>query len=147
MYNQTILVGNLGSDVESRYTTSGVMVANFRMAVNKTWIDKDGNKQEKATWWRVSCWRTTAENVAKYLAKGSRVLVVGEDVEARPYLSKQGEPAAQLEITAVTVKFLSAKGEVAPGEATGLASAAQAVQNAPGGESDVKFMDDNSIPF
>lgn len=118
MFNQVILIGNLGSDVESRYTPSGVMVANFRMAVNKTWIGQDGQRQEKVTWWRVSCWRKTAEVVSQYLTKGQRVLVVGEDVEARPYLNKAGEPAASLEITAVTIKFLSAKGEGTPAATT-----------------------------
>lgn len=145
MYQQTLLIGNLSSDVESRYTPSGVMVANFRMATNKSWVDpSSGERKEKVTWWRVNCWRQTAENVAKYLTKGQRVMVVGEEVEARAYMNKQGEAAASLEVTAITVKFLSTKGE---GEAHGLSSATQAVQNTPGGESDVKFMEDSSIPF
>lgn len=119
MFQQTILIGNLGSDVESRYTPSGVMVANFRMATNETWVDQaSGERKEKVTWWRVSCWRQTAENAAKYLTKGQRVMVIGDKVEARPYTSKDGQPAASLEITAVTIKFLSAKGEVAQGAGT-----------------------------
>lgn len=149
MFQQILLVGNLSSDVESRYTPSGVMVANFRMATNKSWADATtGERKEKVTWWRVNCWRQTAENVAKYLTKGQRVMVIGEEVEARPYMNKQGEAAASLEMTAQVIKFLSAKGEVT-GEAHGLASAAQAVQNAPGSESDVKFMEDRAdiVPF
>lgn len=46
-YNKVILIGRLGKDPELRYTTSGTPVANFPLATSETYVDKDGNRQEK----------------------------------------------------------------------------------------------------
>ena len=70
MYQQIVLIGNLGNDPELRYTPSGVPVASFDLAVKKSWTDAEGGKQEKTTWFRVTAWRKLAEIAAQYLAKG-----------------------------------------------------------------------------
>lgn len=148
MYNQVILIGHLGNDPEMKYTPSGVAVTGFSLAVNKTWVDTaTGEKKEKTIWVRVSAWRKLAETASQYLAKGSRVMVVGEIEAVRAYTAKSGEPGASLEVTAQTIKFLSARNENGASESHGLASATQAVQNAPGNEADVLFMEDANIPF
>lgn len=110
MYQQITLVGNLGSDVELRYTPNGVPVASFSLAVSKTWM-KDGQRQEKTLWFRVSAWNKQAETVSQYLHKGSKVLVVGEIEEARAFTDRQGNNRASLEVTAQTIKFLSGRGD------------------------------------
>jgi len=135
VFQQTTLVGNVGNPPDMRYTPSGVPVCTFSLAVNKSWMDANGNKQDKTTWWRVTCWRKLAETVSQYVTKGMRVLVVGEDVEARAYTNRAGEAAASLEITANVVRFLSAKNE----NNHGAESAPQAVQDAPGSDMDVPF--------
>jgi single-strand DNA-binding protein len=112
MYSKIIIAGNIGGEVTMRYTPGGDPVTSFSLAVNKTWT-KDGVKQEKVTWWRVTCWRKLAEVAGQYLTKGQRVLVEGEDVEVRPYTDKNGAGAASLDLTASTIKFLSTKGETA----------------------------------
>lgn len=109
MYQQLVLIGNLGNDPELRYTPSGVSVASFNLAVNKSWTDAEGNKQDKTVWFRVSAWRKTAEIVSQYLTKGKQVLIVGEIEEARAYTDKEGNAKASLEVTAQTIKFLGAK--------------------------------------
>ena len=76
--NKAILVGNLGQDPELRHTTNGNSVANFSMATNRKWNDKDGVAQERTEWHRVVSWGKTAENVAKYLSKGRQAYVEGE---------------------------------------------------------------------
>ena len=106
MYQQFIAVGNLGSDVEMRYTPSGVPVASFNLAVNKSFVKEDGAKVEKTLWVRITCWRKLAETVAQYLTKGRQVMVVGEIEEARGYLDQEGNARASLEVTAQTVRFL-----------------------------------------
>ena len=63
MYQQFIAVGNLGSDVEMRYTPNGVPVASFNLAVNKSFVKEDGTKVEKTLWVRITCWRKLAETV------------------------------------------------------------------------------------
>lgn len=110
MYQQITLIGNLGNDPELRYTPNGVPVASFSLAVSKTWT-KDGQRQEKTLWFRVSAWNKQAETVSQYLHKGSKVLVVGEIEEARTYTDRQGNNRASLEVTAQTIKFLSGRGD------------------------------------
>jgi len=109
MYQQIILIGNLGNDPEMRYTPGGVAVASFSMAVNRAWTGQDGQKQDKTTWFRVSCWQKQAEIVSEHLKKGSKVMVIGEIEEARAYTNKAGEAAASLEVTARTIKFLDGR--------------------------------------
>lgn len=110
MYQQTTIIGNLGNDPEMRYAPSGDPVTSFSVATSKTWT-KDGQKQEKTVWWRVSVWGPQAEACSKYLAKGRQVMVVGEVEEPRVFTDKQGNARAALEIKAGQVKFLGQKGD------------------------------------
>ncbi len=114
MFQNVVIVGNLGSDVEMRYTPAGVAVASFSVAVNKRWTGADGQQQEKVTWFRVSAWRKLAEVCNEYLAKGRLVLVEGE-IDASAYMPRDGgDPRASLDLTARTVKFLGGKSDNAP---------------------------------
>lgn len=106
MYQQIVLIGNLGNDPEMRYTPSGVPVASFNLAVNKTWTNAEGQRQDKTTWFRVTTWRKNAEIASQYLTKGRQVLVVGELEDARAYTDRDGNLRASLEVTAQTIKFL-----------------------------------------
>ena len=108
MYQSITLIGHLGGEVESRYTPSGVMVSSFSMAVSRKWT-KDGQEQEKTTWFRISVWNKPAEAVATYLGKGSKVLVVGEVENARVFTDRDGNARASLEVTAQNVRFLDSK--------------------------------------
>lgn len=105
MYQQTTIIGNVGKDPELRFTPQGVAVCDFTVAVNKRYTTQGGDSREETTWFRVTCWRQLAETVAKYVRKGRQIFVVGE-VAASAYTDKAGQPAATLEITAQTVKFL-----------------------------------------
>lgn len=106
MFQQIQLVGRLGSEPELRRTQSGKAVASFSLAV-----DKPTQGEKKTLWLRVSCWERDAENAAKYLTKGSTVLVIGEVEEPRVFTDRQGNQRASLDITARTVRFLGGKGE------------------------------------
>lgn len=109
MYQQIILIGNLGSDPEMRYTPSGVAVASFSLAVNRSWTGADGERKDKSTWFRISVWNKQAETVTQYLSKGRQVMVVGEVEEARVFTDRDGNPRASLEVKATSVKFLGQK--------------------------------------
>lgn len=111
MYQEITLVGNIGSDVEMRYTPSGVPVSSFSLAVNKSWNDQEGNRQQKTTWFRVTAWRKLAEITAEHLTKGRQVLVVGEMQDAHAWSDKEGKPQASLEVTAQTIRFLGSRPE------------------------------------
>ena len=106
MFHKTVIVGNLGNDPELRQTQTGISVTSFSVAVNERWNDSDGNKQEKTTWYRVTCWRGLAETCAKYLTKGRQVLVEGNMQEPTVWVDKSGENRASLELTARSVQFL-----------------------------------------
>ena len=118
MYHRTTIVGNLGNDPELRQTQTGISVTSFSVAVNERWNDSDGERQEKTTWYRVTCWRKLAETCAKYLTKGRQVLVEGNMQEPTVWVDKSGENRASLELTARSVQFLgSANGASSGGEA------------------------------
>ena len=103
--NKAILVGNLGSDPELRYTQSGEPVANFSLATNKKWTTKSGGSQEHTEWHKIVVWGKTAENCEKFLKKGSKVLVEGE-IQTRTW-EKDGATQYTTEIKARHVEFLS----------------------------------------
>ena len=105
MYQKTVVIGHLGRDPEMRYTPTGVPVTSFNIATTRKWTNQNGEAQEKTTWFRVTCWRKTAELAAQYLKKGRLVLVEG-DIDASAYTDREGSPRASLELTATTLKFL-----------------------------------------
>ena len=107
-YAKVIIVGKVGRDPEMKYTPTGQAVTSFSVATNKTYT-KDGQKQKKTTWFRISCWGKLAENCNQYVKKGMEVLIEGElqpDVQGNPrvYESK-GEHKSTFEVNASTVQF------------------------------------------
>jgi len=107
-WHQTIIVGNLGRDPELRYLQSGTAVCNMNVAVSERWNDRQGERQEKTTWYRVAVWGAQAETCNQYLSRGRQVLVTGT-VSARGYINKDGEAAASLELRARDVRFLGSR--------------------------------------
>ena len=108
--NKVILIGNLGSDPELKYTPSGAAVTNFNVATNEIWNDKDGNKQERTEWHRVVLWRKLAEIAGEYLKKGSKVYLEGR-LQTRSWEDKDGVKRYTTEVVADNMTMLDAKGE------------------------------------
>ncbi len=115
MYQSTTIVGNVGRDAEMRYTPAGVAVTSFSIAVNRRWNDANCQAQEQVTWFRVTCWRKLAEIAGQYVKKGKLVLVEG-DIEGNAYINRAGAAVGTLELTANTLKFLSASPHAEAGE-------------------------------
>lgn len=111
MLNNVTFLGNLGTDPDHRFTQNGVPVTHFDLAVNRVWTDDAGEKQEKTTWVRVTCWRKLAETCGEHLTKGRQVLVIGELEEASAFIDKEGNARASNEVTARRVVFLGGNGE------------------------------------
>lgn len=111
MFQQVILVGNLGQTPEIRVTPGGQSVASFSLAVNRVWVDANGQRQTKTLWAKITCWRKMAETVSQHLTKGAKVMVVGEIEEPRVYTDREGNQRASLDVTAQTVKFLDSKAQ------------------------------------
>ncbi len=76
--NKVILIGNLGKDPEVKYTPSGMAVANFTLATNERYKDKEGNWQDKTEWHNLVAFQRTAEIIGEYLKKGRSVYVEGK---------------------------------------------------------------------
>src|SRR3989339_981177 len=106
--NKVMLIGNLGRDPERRSTGSGLTVTNLNLATTET-VTKDGASEERTEWHRVVVFGKTAENVANYLTKGSKVYIKGR-IQTREWQDKDGQRRLSTEIIANTVLFLDRKG-------------------------------------
>lgn len=103
MMNRVVLVGRLTRDPELRYTPSGVPVANFTLAVNRTFTNQQGERE--ADFINCVIWRRPAENVANYLKKGSLAGVDGR-IQSRSYEGQDGKRVYVTEVVADSVQFL-----------------------------------------
>jgi len=137
MYQQITLVGNLGSDPVMRYTSSGVPVASFSMAVSKSWTNQEGQRQEKTIWFRVTAWRKLAETVSQYLTKGRQVMVVGEIEEPQIFTDRDGNPRVSLNVNANTVRFLGSRADNEGGSS--YSGAAAPSDEGPASDEDIPF--------
>lgn len=106
--NKVILIGRLTKDPELRQTTSGVSTTSFTLAVNRNFTNKDGERE--ADFIQCVAWRRQAENIAKYLTKGSQVAVDGR-IQVRTYDDKDGKRNWVTEVICDNVQFLDSKGE------------------------------------
>jgi len=105
--NKVILIGNLGRDPETRYLPNGDAVANISVATTDTWKDKNGEKQEKTEWHRVTLYRRLGEIAGEYLKKGSQVYIEGR-IEYREY-EKDGVKRYSTDIIASEMKMLGSR--------------------------------------
>jgi single-strand DNA-binding protein len=107
--NKVILLGHLGKDAETRFTTGGQSVTNFTVATNRRWKDQQtGDWKEETDWHNVVLWR--AENLANYLTKGKQVYVEGR-LRTRSYDDKDGNKRYVTEVMADDVILLGGRGE------------------------------------
>jgi len=115
MFQQIIIVGNLGRDSEMRHTPDGKPVTNFSVATNRKWTNADGTPGEETVWFRISAWGKLAEVCSEYLSKGRRVLVEGRlrpDPETggpRIWTRQDGTAGSSYEIVARTIRFLGSR--------------------------------------
>lgn len=106
--NKVILIGNLGQDPETKFMKNGDAVSNITIATTDTWKDKNGEKQEKTEWHKVTFYRQLAEIVGKWLKKGSPVYIEGR-LETRKWTDKEGIERYTTDIIANDMKMLGGK--------------------------------------
>ncbi|MBN2463513.1 MAG: single-stranded DNA-binding protein [Dehalococcoidia bacterium] len=100
-----MLIGNLGTDPEMRFTPSGTPVASFSLATNRVYTASDGERKQETEWFRVSAWRKQAESCNQFLTKGQRVYVEGS-LRTRTWEDREGQKRVTLEVNADRVLFL-----------------------------------------
>lgn len=136
MTNVVVLVGNLTKAPEVRYTTSGMAVCTFTIAVNKG-KDKNGNDRG-VDYPRIIAYNKVAENCGKFLDKGKKVSVVGK-ISTGSYKKDDGTTVYTTDVVANTVDFLSP------------ANSQQGNYNQPVDFTDIpdgfEMVDDSDIPF
>lgn len=103
--NKVILIGNLGTDPEVRHLESGAAVAQFRLATNEFYKDKQGNRVERTEWHNIVAWRGLAEMVEKYVKKGQSIYVEGK-IRTRQYQDKDQQTRYVTEIVADEITML-----------------------------------------
>ena len=106
MINRAILVGRLTKDPEYRTTPSGISVATFTLAVNRTFTNANGERE--ADFINCVVFRKQADNVNNYLFKGSLAGVDGR-IQSRSYENQEGRKIFVTEVVCDSVQFLEPK--------------------------------------
>jgi single-strand DNA-binding protein len=117
-FNKVILMGNLTRDPEVRTTPSGQSVANFSLAVNRTWKGADGTQQEAVSYIDCVAWGRPGEVIAQYIQKGRPILVSGR-LDQRSW-DQDGQKRSKVEVVVEDFNFV---GGGAGGDFQGGASA------------------------
>ena len=155
--NKVILIGNLGRDAETKFTSSGAAVTRFAIATTRSWKDQQSNEwKEETNWSNVVLWRQ--ENLANYLTKGKQVYVEGR-LRTHSYDDKDGKKVYATEVVAEEVILLGGRSEGAPAAESGAQAGARAGApnrgkgagaGAPAGEDDAfggLGVTDDDVPF
>ena len=141
--NKVFLMGRLTRDPDVRYTTTGKVVCQFTLAVDRPFTNQDG--QREADFINIVVWGKIAELCGNSLAKGHRALVDGR-LQLRSYDAKDGGKRYVTEVIANSVYFLERKGYT-----TGSTSQVAMADSAPGSANMESFGTqvpfDEEIPF
>ena len=115
MLNKAMIIGRLGRDPELRSTQEGKPGCSMSAATDESYTDRNGQKVDRTEWHRIVVYGKTAENCARYLAKGSLVYVEGA-LQTRKWQDSDGQDRTTTEIRAHHVQFLDRRnaGEGAP---------------------------------
>ena len=139
--NKVILMGNLARDPERRTTQNGTSVTSFTVAVNRRFRNSDGGPE--ADFINCVAWRQTADFVAQYFQKGSRIIVTGS-IQTRSYDDREGNKRYVTEVVVDDAEFAGPKGE------NGNSAPAETKKDKDPFEDELagfKPMDDNELPF
>ena len=137
-----ILVGRVGRDPETRYTSAGQAVCNFSLATDETFKDRAGERQRRTEWHRIVLWGKLAEIAQQYLKKGTLVYVEGR-IQSRQWDDREGQKRTSFEIVGNVMRMLSTRAEAAAaGAGAEVEAPAVAQEPVPGPE-----ISDEDIPF
>lgn len=103
--NKVMIIGNVGTDPEMRYTPNGNPVTSFRMATSRGYTSADGERHQDTEWFTIVAWNQLAESCNQYLAKGRRAFVEGR-LHSRSWEGQDGKTRFVNEIVASRVIFL-----------------------------------------
>ena len=103
--NRVMLIGNVGSDPEMRFTPNGNPVTSFRVATNRVYTTSEGERKQETEWFSIVAWRKQAESCNQFLTKGQKVYVEGS-LRTRTWEGQDGQKKWRVEVIANRVLFL-----------------------------------------
>jgi single-strand DNA-binding protein len=103
--NKLMVIGNLGTDPEMRFTPNGSPVTSFRLATTRTYTSPEGERKQETEWFTVVTWSKLAETCNQFLAKGRRAYVEGR-LKTNTWEGQDGQRHFRNEILANSVIFL-----------------------------------------
>ncbi len=103
--NKVMIIGNLGSEPEMRFTPNGSPVTSFRVATNRVYTTAEGERKQETEWFTVVAWNKLAEQCNQFLTKGRLVYAEGR-LRTRTWESQDGQKHYRTEIIANRVTFL-----------------------------------------
>jgi single-strand DNA-binding protein len=103
--NKVMIIGNVSSEPETRFTPNGNLVTSFRVATNRVYTTADGERKQETEWFSIVAWGRLAEQRNKFLAKGRRVYTEGR-LRSRTWEDQDGQRYYRAEILANRVFFL-----------------------------------------
>ena len=103
--NKVMIIGNVGTDPEMRFTPNGNPVTSFRVATNWVYTTPEGERKQETEWFTVVAWNRLAENCNQFLAKGQRVYAEGR-LRTRSWEGQDGQRRSRSEVIANRVLFL-----------------------------------------
>lgn len=148
MLNHIVLMGRLTRDPELRRTGSGVSVASFSLAVDRDFGKNEAGEKE-TDFIDIVAWRSTADFVSRYFAKG-RMAVVSGRLQIRSWTDKDGNKHRNAEVIADNVYFGDSKrdGGTTPAGSYGeTAYSASAASEVPASDFAMLEDDDSELPF
>ena len=113
--NKIMIIGNVGTDPEMRFTPNGSPVTSFRMATSRTYTSPEGERKQETEWFTVTAWNKLAESCNQFLTKGRRAYVEGR-LRTRTWEGQDGQKRTRVEIMAERVLFLDRQGAAPLGE-------------------------------
>lgn len=146
-YNKVLLMGRLTRDVEMKFTTSNMAVANIGLAVGRRFRTKEGENREETAFIDCEAWGRTAEVMNQYLAKGRPVFIEGR-LKLDQWQDKDGGNRSKLKVVIENFQFVDSKNDNAGGGGGGAPSRApaHAGSSAPSGAPHEPIAEDD-IPF
>jgi len=122
MFNRVILIGRAGQDIDVRFTPGGTKVAKFSLATSRSYMDSQGNWQEKTEWHNIALWGRLADKGERIVKKGNLFFVEGS-IEYSSWEDQNGMRRYKTEIRALTLIPLTPKTAEAMADTMGGAQA------------------------
>ncbi len=111
--NKVMIIGNIGTDPEMRFTPNGNPVTTFRMASSRIFTTPEGERKQETEWFTVVTWNKLAESCNQFLTKGKRAYVEGR-LRTRAWEGQDGQRRSRVEIVADRVLFLDRQPATVP---------------------------------